>query len=252
MSRHLLAPLAVAVLSLAADDPEPLPFGGKEEQAAPAVDLDKAKDDRELARKADANRALSAKNLVRIGIAAHNYHDAYATLPDDVTDKNGKALLSWRVRILPYLDQQALYREFKLDEAWDSAHNKKLLARMPAVFASPRVALKGKGNTVYQGFHGADGGFGRGQALRLTSITDGTSNTIMAAETSVGVPWTRPGGVAFNRKAALPDLGKAYGKRPLVVMYDGATRLLDLEKLTAATLTNAICPNDGMVLGGDW
>ena len=49
----------------------------------------------------------------------------------------GKALLSWRVALLPFLEENELYKQFHLDEAWDSDHNKKLLAKMPRVFAPP-------------------------------------------------------------------------------------------------------------------
>jgi hypothetical protein len=69
-------------------------------------------------------------------------------LPTDIVDKNGKVLLSWRVLLLPYLEEGALYKQLKLDEPWDSKHNKKLLEKMPKVFASPRVTLKRKGLTV--------------------------------------------------------------------------------------------------------
>ena len=63
--------------------------------------------------------------------------DEYGTFPPAYsTDKNGKRLLSWRVHLLPYLEQEKLYKEFHLDEPWDSDHNKKLIARMPAVFRS--------------------------------------------------------------------------------------------------------------------
>ena len=47
--------------------------------------------------------------------------------------KDDKALLSWRVAILPFIDQDALFKEFKLEESWDSPHNLKLLPRMPTI-----------------------------------------------------------------------------------------------------------------------
>ena len=50
-----------------------------------------------------------------------------------ICDANGKPLLSCASQILPYLEQQALYNEFHLDEPWDSDHNKPLIARMPVV-----------------------------------------------------------------------------------------------------------------------
>jgi hypothetical protein len=83
----------------------------------------------------------------------HNYNDVNAHLPlAATTDKKGKALLSWRVALLPYLEEQELYKQFKLDEPWDSAHNKKLLSKMPAVFAPPGVKTRQPFTTFYQVF----------------------------------------------------------------------------------------------------
>ena len=61
----------------------------------------------------------SANNLKQIGLAVWSYRDAHNAFPDDIKDKNGKVLLSWRV-LLPYLEEPKLYKEFKLDEPWDS------------------------------------------------------------------------------------------------------------------------------------
>ncbi len=81
-------------------------------------------------------RARVRQQLRTLGIAIINYHDAYGRLPlPAIVDQKGQPLLSWRVAILPFIEQDALFREFKLDEAWDSPHNKKLIAKMPAVFA---------------------------------------------------------------------------------------------------------------------
>src|SRR5207244_11694577 len=80
----------------------------------------------------------SANNLKQIALAFHNYHDTFGTFPPAaIYSKDGKPLLSWRVAILPYLDQDALYQQFKLDEPCDSAHNKLLLDRMQPIYLTP-------------------------------------------------------------------------------------------------------------------
>src|SRR6266849_1273565 len=95
----------------------------------------------------------SQVNLKVIALAFHNYADATnGQLPRDITDKDGKVLLSWRVLILPYVEQADLYKKFKLDEPWDSKNNRDLVEKMPEMFSSPRVVVKNKGFTVYQGF----------------------------------------------------------------------------------------------------
>ena len=85
-------------------------------------------------------------NEKQIALAMHNYHAANDHLPPAaIKDKAGKPLLSWRVAILPYLEQAALYNKFHLDEPWDSPHNKALIASMPAVYACPEPADRGRG-----------------------------------------------------------------------------------------------------------
>jgi RNA polymerase sigma factor (sigma-70 family) len=81
------------------------------------------------------SRIDSRNNLKQIALAVHSYSDTYGVLPSDITDDEGQPLLSWRVALLPFLEQGDLYRQFKLDEAWDSPHNIKLLARMPKVYS---------------------------------------------------------------------------------------------------------------------
>ena len=77
-------------------------------------------------------------NLRNIGLAMVNYSSSHNVFPlAGTVSPDGKPLLSWRVLMLPYLDQQPLYEEFKLDEPWDSPNNKPLLARMPGVFKCP-------------------------------------------------------------------------------------------------------------------
>jgi RNA polymerase sigma factor (sigma-70 family) len=117
--------------------------GATEQNADPATD-----------RKADSSqRARSLNNLKQIVLAIHQYNDVHGYLPADIRDKDGKPLLSWRVLLLPYLEQDQLFKQFKLDEPWDSEHNLKLLAKMPAVY---RVGFEAKdsGHTYYQAFAG--------------------------------------------------------------------------------------------------
>jgi hypothetical protein len=256
----LLLILAVALTAgrafLVAQEPDPEPVTTtRAEAAVPAVDLEKARSNQKLEAQALRNQAASKTNLSRIGQAVHSYRDRHPQhhFPTDIAGKAGKPLLSWRVTILPHIGEEKLYKEFKLDEPWNSKHNRKLLARMPDVFRSPRVRVKAKGNTVYQVFTGKDAVFGRGAGpVMIASFPDGLSNTILAVESSEAVPWTRPGGIPFDRTKKLPDFGKAYGKKPLAVIWDGSCRVLDLNKIQPETLKNAIDPMDGNVLGRDW
>jgi hypothetical protein len=64
-------------------------------------------------------RARSSNNLKQIALALHNYADVNGQFPRDVYDTNGKAILSWRVHLLPYVEQDQLFKQFKMDEPWD-------------------------------------------------------------------------------------------------------------------------------------
>src|SRR5262249_12481169 len=136
------------------------------------------------------------QNLKQIGIAIRNYHGAYDTLPPPAfTNKKKEKLLSWRVHMLPYLEEEKLYKEFKLDEPWDSEHNKKLIKRMPKVFISPaNPKLAEEGRTPYVVPVGKETMFTGVKPVKLQEIADGTSNTIMVVETddAGAVIWTKP------------------------------------------------------------
>lgn len=194
----------------------------------------------------------SENNLKQIALAFHNYHDTFGHWPHDICDKDDKPILSWRVQILPFIEQDKLYKQFNGDEPWDSENNKKLLEEMPEIYASPRVVVKKKGYTVYQGFAGVGAFFESGKKFRIANITDGTSNTIMVVESSVAVPWTKPVDLPFDIKKDLPDIGKAYGAKPLAALCDGSVRTLNLKTLAPETFKAAITISGGEVLGADW
>ena len=129
----------------------------------------------------------------------HNHYDVYRTLPGNIVDKNGKALLSWRVKILPFIDEQALYDQFHLDEPWDSEHNIKLLSRMPDIYVDPNTATP-PGMTVYQRPLGEKLIMNSDAGGNFRKITDGTANTIIAVETlpDAATAWTKPKDVAID------------------------------------------------------
>ncbi len=146
-----------------------------------------------------ARRTQSANNIKQLALAMHNFHDTRKQFPAAYsTDKDGKPLLSWRVHILPFIEQGPLYEKFHLDEPWDSEHNIKLVKMMPSTFRAPN-SLSPEGTTVYRGIGGANGTFtvprnGEITGSKISSFTDGTSNTIMIVEASdeVAIEWTKP------------------------------------------------------------
>jgi hypothetical protein len=158
-----------------------------------------------------AARQVSANNLKQIGLAMHNYHDQSGALPlHAIYSKDGKTpLLSWRVAILPYIEEGPLYMAFKLDEPWDSAHNKKLIARMPKTYEIS-IGKKGEGLTYYHVFTGPGTLFDGAKKMKFTDITNGTSNTLLAVEATDPVVWSKPADLTLPKdKDKLPAVGGA-------------------------------------------
>ncbi len=193
-----------------------------------------------------AARMSSSNNLHQIAIAMHNHHDQIGTMPPAaICDKKGKKLLSWRVAILPYIEEQVLYSKFKLDEPWDSENNKPLIEKMPKIYADPRAEAK-PGETYYKVFVGKNAGFDWVKGRTIVSITDGTSNTIMAFAGGDPVTWTKPDDFEFDptdEKAKRPELVKPFDDL-LVAMFDGSVRTVkptmkDFEKKLRAAITPA-------------
>jgi RNA polymerase sigma factor (sigma-70 family) len=186
----------------------------------------------------------SANNLKHIGIAFHSYHDTHQKFPAAaIPDKDGKPLLSWRVAILPWLEQHDLYRSFKLDEPWDSPHNKKLLAQMPAVYAPVKGPDREKGLTFYQVFVGKGTVFEGNTGIRLLDIRDGTSNTILAVEAANAVPWTKPEDLPYSADKPLPKLGGMFKGGFNVLLADGSVHFVK-KKFDEKLMRLAITRND--------
>lgn len=199
-----------------------------------------------------AANAKSANNLKQIALAMHNYHDALNAFPPAaVCDKKGKPQLSWRVLILPYVEQSALYKEFKLDEPWDSENNKKLLDKMPDVYKLPG-AKPGTTDTHYRVFVGNGAGFDWVQGQKITAIPDGTSNTIMVVTAADAVPWTKPDELEYDSEKDPTKLfGLVVNGKAQVAMMDGSVRTLG--KLPSKqTLHALITRNGGEVVGEDF
>jgi hypothetical protein len=159
------------------------------------------------------DRTQSVNNLKQIGLALHSFHDVNKRFPpagiSNLNDPNGKPLLSWRVAILPYIDQAPLYKEFDLSESWDHPTNKKLIAKMPAIYVVPGTDNK-EGETNYRVLVGPTTVFELRPGNRggsMVEITDGTSNTIMVVEAAEPAIWTKPDDLPFNPNGPLPKFG---------------------------------------------
>ena len=163
-------------------------------------------------------------DMKQIALAMHNYHDANGHFPPDaVPGPAGKAKLSWRVHLLPYLEQQELFNQFKLDEPWNSEHNKKLVEKMPDVFRGPNARLNeigpnergrpGRARHVFR----ADGA-----PVKLPDVADGTANTalLLRATDNAAVVWTKPDDLTVDPKDPWNGLSREDGFQ--IAMADGS------------------------------
>jgi prepilin-type processing-associated H-X9-DG protein len=166
----------------------------------------------------------SGTHLKEIALAMHNYQLQHGHFPPAaVHTSDGRPLLSWRVLLLPYLGEEQLYKQFKLDEPWESPHNLGLLEQMPRVYAAPSTVAESDRthSTYYQVFVGRGAAFEGVKGLALVDFTDGASKTFLVVEAGEAVPWTKPADLPYAPDGPLPDLGG---------IFKGGTRFTGLNK----------------------
>ena len=211
------------------------------------------------AARSSAQRAASTNNLRQLLLAMHTYHDTFSKFPAQASrGKDGKKLLSWRVHVLPFVEQGDLYEQFHLDEPWDSEHNKRLIAKMPPVFAAQSLSAEQvkKGMTNYLVPVGPKTVFEGPEGISLTKITDGTSNTIAIVQAAPehAVEWTRPDdwNVDFSKPlAGLRGKPKEGEKGPAgfnAALCDGSVRFISYA-VDWDLLRKLLQKDDGEVVG---
>lgn len=176
-----------------------------------------------------ARRMSASNNLKQIGLAMHNYHSVYGKLPAaSSSDQDGNPLLSWRVAILPFIEEQELYERFHLDEPWDSPHNIELMDEMPDLFKDPSIDLP-PGQTIYHAPVEATALYqSPTDQPRFRDVLDGLSNTLMAFEGAgdSAVPWTQPVKTNIDLSDPLASTGDTLPGGFHVLMGDGSVQFL--------------------------
>ena len=197
--------------------------------------------------RAAAKQQQQKNNLKQIALGFHNYHDVYKHFPamdssgGAEADRRGEGL-SWRVHLLPFLDQAPLYEQFHLDEPWDSEHNLTLVNQIPELFANGEE----EGTTTLHVITGEGAPFQpEANGPRIRDITDGTSNTILAVEAGQDTAevWTKPGGLKINKEDPMKTLGEI-STGFLTTLMDGSVRFVS-ETIDSGTLLNLFQHQDG-------
>jgi hypothetical protein len=158
-------------------------------------------------------RQMTFDQLKTLEIGLLNHHDVFKAFPPPaILSKEGKPLLSWRVKILPFIDENRMYQDFHRDEPWDSPHNKQFIARMPAVYRCVKSKVADSGRTVFQVPRGPSTIFPGPEGITIRKIIDGTSRTISIVEVDEehAVPWTKPDDWTFDPENPTAGLGGHY------------------------------------------
>ena len=184
-------------------------------------------------------RAKSQNNIRVLGLAALTYESNGSAFPPAVVygrsafpnlnssgDKSAHVPRSWRVELLPLLGQEELYKQYRLDQPWDSEANLKVLRQMPANYRSP-FDQPTSTNASYFAVVGPGTVFDGEEGTPLAAISDGTSNTLLWVEAKRDIPWTKPEDIAYAAGEAVPAFGGWMKDREFTVAYcDGSVRVL--------------------------
>lgn len=192
--------------------------------------------------------------LKQLALAIHNHESGMGSLPpaQKARGEDGQSGLSWRVHILPYLGELELYKQFNLDEPWDSEHNKPLLDRVPDIYQTGSFSLLNRQSKIPSGYTtfvapvGEGTIFGGDEVVTFGRVTDGLSNTVMIVEVKpeFAVPWTSP--QDYNFDPANPALGLSDGEGVgyRAALGDGAVVIIPLT-INAETMLHLFQMNDG-------
>lgn len=171
-----------------------------------------------------ARRPDSKTNLKRIMLALLNYEATYRHLPPAVVmGPDGKTPHSWRVEILPYLGHAALYRQYRMNEPWDSKHNLKIAQTVVPEFRHPDSEIPE--NSCYFAVIGEGTAFGNPKGVASKEISDNHSKAIIIVEAKREIPWTKPEDISYDGKKQL-EFGGFQEDGYHVGMFDGSAQFI--------------------------
>jgi prepilin-type processing-associated H-X9-DG protein len=174
-------------------------------------------------------------NLKHIGLALLNYHERYGSFPPAyIADENGKPKHSWRVLILPFMENQRLYEQYDFSEPWNGPNNRQLVGMMPkSYFCWSSSAGQNNGQTNYLAVIGPGAAWPGENNRTLSEFTDGAAQTIMVVEVANSkTNWMEPSDLHIDPFSSTPAANRkpgTAGSHPggnNVVFADGSTGCL--------------------------
>ncbi len=147
-----------------------------------------------------ARRMMCANQMKQIALALLNYHDEYGSFPPAyLVNERGEPQHSWRVLILPFLENQALYNAYDFGEPWNGPHNIRLLSAMPPIYGCPSTSSSLQGYTSYVAVVGPHTAWPGSSSRVDNEMTDGTGNTTLVLECNTQqIPWLAPQDLELN------------------------------------------------------
>lgn len=137
-----------------------------------------------------------SNNLKQIGLALHNYHDVYKSFPPAyVADASGRPMHSWRVLLLPFLEQQDLYEAYSFDEPWNGPNNRELLSQVLPVYFCPNQSGHGRKSathTNYVAVVGAVTAWPGGESTSHREINEAGATILVCEISDRRIPWMKP------------------------------------------------------------
>jgi hypothetical protein len=180
-------------------------------------------------------RHACSNNLRNIALALQQYHETFGSFPPAyVADASGRPMHSWRVLLLPFLDQGTLYKSYDFSEPWDGPNNSKLHGEVVKIFyCLSRPATQPRTDTNYVVVVGPRTMWPGTKAANLGDLIDGTTNTLMVVEiANSGIHWMEPRDLDFSQMPMQINPPKGQGissDHPDVALgafADGRTRVL--------------------------
>lgn len=208
---------------------------------------------REAARRSSCNCRLK-----QIMLALHNYHDKYGTFPPAyVADVHGRPMHSWRVLLLPFLEQKPLYDRYRFNEPWDGPHNRKLHDEVVDIYRCPTDVGGWNTDTSYVVVVGRRTLFPWDRGVARSDVKDGTTNTVAVVEChNSGIHWMEPRDLEFSKIPKRINAGHGLGINSghpggaQVGLADGSARFLS-DRLPEATVRKLLQIDDGFP-EGNW
>jgi len=200
-----------------------------------------------------ARRCQCRNNLKQIGLALQAYEQQYGSLPPAyIADAQGKPLHSWRVLILPFLDQEPLYRQYRFDEPWNGPSNRDLMERIPVQYRCPSDFLaSGKTQTLYLAVVGKNTAFPGAKGCKMAELPDDPARTLLVVEARrTGIHWMEPRDLDLESMTMRINdrdqagIGSMHGDGANALFADGHVEFL-LDGMPAAMLRSLLDARDG-------